>query len=140
MPIPLRLSSLTSQGPHEGAGRYQVTLPARALTSEEAAYAATMGAIVVYDAVNQKWTVTLDTTKPGVWPDGEWNWYIEVTDMAGNHWGDMDAPLPETTYTYTYDNTAPVISSVTAEQERQQRPLPDRCCHPGRGGHLRDRD
>ncbi|GAF95797.1 unnamed protein product, partial [marine sediment metagenome] len=44
--------------------------------------------------------------------------YIEVEDMAGNKWGDMMDPgaHPEMKYDWTFDNTAPVISNIKAEQ------------------------
>jgi hypothetical protein len=96
----------------------QVSFPAGPISSgDAAALLSGYGASIVYDSIEQKWTLTIDTTH-SYWPDGQYHWYIEVEDMAGNKWGDMMNPgaHPEMKYDWTFDNTAPVISNIVAEQ------------------------
>ena len=61
--------------------------------------------------------MTIDTTH-AYWADGQYSWYIQVEDVAGNKWGDMMDPgaHPDMVRTWTIDNTAPVISNIKAEQ------------------------
>jgi len=100
------------------ATKTQVSFPAGPISSDDAAALSSgYGASIVYDSSEQKWTLTIDTTH-AYWPDGQYHWYIEVEDMAGNKWGDMMNPgaHPEMKYDWTIDNTAPVISNIVAEQ------------------------
>jgi len=83
-----------------------------------------LGFEVVYTTSQKKWVVTLDTTKTWdemkcginpltkdkerLYPDGIYNWNIQVNDFLGNHWGDISNPTAESVRNWGVDNTAPI--------------------------------
>jgi len=114
--------------PYSQETKEQVTFLASSdmgLTSDELAVLNSIGVYPSYNS-DSGWVISIDTTAtlPGelvgqmfpwvtqagqpIWPDGSFDFYIEVGDSAGNQWGDMNGIVDELKlYTYTFDNTAP---------------------------------
>jgi len=116
--------------PYSQETKEQVTFLASSdmgLTSDELSVLNSIGIYPSYSS-DSGWVISIDTTAtlPGelvgqmfpwvtqagqpIWPDGSFDFYIEVGDSAGNQWGDMNND-PRwgglKLYTYVFDNTAP---------------------------------
>ncbi len=107
-------------------------------TPEELELMAQFGVVPIYDATEQKWTISIDTTAvqtqalldllgedcPFPWaanagdpiyPDGLFHWYLEVEDVDSNVWGDMYTTPDYAHYVCYFDSTAAATVLVETE-------------------------
>lgn len=92
-------------------------------TNDEILLAEDMGVNITFNNVEEKWILTIDTTKTwmsqnpwnqsmnsSVWPSGGYNFSIEVGDRKGNTWGSIDDNLQFSTFSYAFHTIQPVIN------------------------------
>jgi len=96
--------------------------PLYGVNSSKRALLENMSISVSYDEGNEKWTVTIDTTKlwgvtnpwgqpigSSVWPAGVYDFYVEVEDAGSNQWGNTITLQTYSHYVYSFHEIQPLI-------------------------------